>query len=113
MQDIRNSNEGYSVSCNLKVMLLLPSLTDYFSWVVVEVELFCAQKIVTFLKVRKWKRQLPLQLGTLNSEGLKNNHLVRKLEKHQQICTLDQHIEEQFGGGCLLACIIAWVRPSA
>ncbi|BFG31968.1 hypothetical protein CerSpe_182420 [Prunus speciosa] len=103
-------------------MLLLPSLTDYFSWVVVggcycgclqEVELFCAQKIVTFLKVRKWKRQLPLRLGTLNSEGLKNNHLVRKLEKHQQICTLDQHIEEQFGGGCLLACIIAWVRPSA
>ncbi|PQQ01055.1 hypothetical protein Pyn_11115 [Prunus yedoensis var. nudiflora] len=69
-------------------MLLLPSLTDYFSWVVVEVELFCAQKIVTFLKVRKWKRQLPLRLGTLNSEGLKNNHVVRKLEKRQQICTL-------------------------
>ncbi|CAB4298906.1 unnamed protein product [Prunus armeniaca] len=45
--------------------------------------------------------------------GLKNNHVVRKLEKRQQICTLDQHIEEQFGGGCLLACIIAWVRPSA
>ncbi|CAB4270026.1 unnamed protein product [Prunus armeniaca] len=40
-----------------------------------------------------------------------NNHVVRKLKKHQQICTLDQHIEEQFGGGRLLACIIAWIGP--
>ncbi|BBH02988.1 Ribosomal protein S8e family protein [Prunus dulcis] len=54
------------------------------------------------------KGSCPLRLGTLNSEGLKNNHVVRKLEKHQQICTIDQHIEGQFGGGCLLACIIAW-----
>ncbi|CAL8155339.1 unnamed protein product [Prunus armeniaca] len=46
-------------------------------------------------------------------EVKKNNHVVRKLEKRQQICTLDQHIEEQFGGGRLLACIIAWVRSSA
>ncbi|BBN68617.1 golgin candidate 5 [Prunus dulcis] len=38
-------------------------------------------------------------------EVKKNNHVVRKLEKRQQICTLDQHIEEQFGGGRLLACI--------
>ncbi|CAB4278535.1 unnamed protein product [Prunus armeniaca] len=27
-------------------------------------------------------------------EVKKNNHVVRKLEKRQQICTLDQHIEE-------------------
>ncbi|CAB4309957.1 unnamed protein product [Prunus armeniaca] len=39
------------------------------NWVfVAEVDLYCAQKIVTLLKVRKWKRQLPLRLGTLNSE---------------------------------------------
>ncbi|XP_034204018.1 golgin candidate 5-like isoform X3 [Prunus dulcis] len=38
-------------------------------------------------------------------EVKKNNHVVRKLEKRQQICTLDQHIEEQFGCGRLLACI--------
>ncbi|XP_034205134.1 chaperonin CPN60-1, mitochondrial-like isoform X4 [Prunus dulcis] len=38
-------------------------------------------------------------------EVKKNNHVVRKLEKRQHICTLDQHIEEQFGCGRLLACI--------
>ena len=35
----------------------------------------------------------------------KSNHVVRKLEKRQQSRTLDQHIEEQFGGGRLFACI--------
>ncbi|ONI13558.1 hypothetical protein PRUPE_4G230200 [Prunus persica] len=38
-------------------------------------------------------------------EVKKSNHVVRKLEKRQQSRTLDQHIEEQFGGGRLLACI--------
>ncbi|BFG29739.1 hypothetical protein CerSpe_160130 [Prunus speciosa] len=38
-------------------------------------------------------------------EVKKSKHVVRKLEKRQQSRTLDQHIEEQFGGGRLLACI--------
>ncbi|CAN6557747.1 unnamed protein product [Malus baccata var. baccata] len=38
-------------------------------------------------------------------EAKKSNHVARKLEKRQQTRTLDQHIEEQFGGGRLLACI--------
>lgn len=35
----------------------------------------------------------------------KSKHVARKLEKRQQTRVLDQHIEEQFGGGRLLACI--------
>lgn len=35
----------------------------------------------------------------------KSKHVLRKLEKRQQNRTLDSHIEEQFGGGRLLACI--------
>ncbi|KAJ3686211.1 hypothetical protein LUZ61_015375 [Rhynchospora tenuis] len=35
----------------------------------------------------------------------KSNHVERKLEKRQQGRTLDSHIEEQFAGGRLLACI--------
>ncbi|KAJ4788822.1 40S ribosomal protein S8 [Rhynchospora pubera] len=35
----------------------------------------------------------------------KSNHVERKLEKRQQGRTLDSHIEEQFSGGRLLACI--------
>ncbi|KAL2945279.1 40S ribosomal protein S8 [Bienertia sinuspersici] len=35
----------------------------------------------------------------------KSNHVARKLEKRQQNRTLDSHIEEQFGGGRLLASI--------
>ncbi|XP_077214812.1 small ribosomal subunit protein eS8-like isoform X1 [Tasmannia lanceolata] len=35
----------------------------------------------------------------------KSNHVKRKLEKRQQEHKLDQHIEEQFGGGRLLAAI--------
>ncbi|CAL8091819.1 unnamed protein product [Prunus armeniaca] len=62
-------------------------------------------------------KSIPIQEGdaavAVAEEVKKNNHVVRKLEKRQQICTLDQHIEEQFGGGRLLACIIAWVRSSA
>ncbi|XP_021739577.1 40S ribosomal protein S8-like [Chenopodium quinoa] len=38
-------------------------------------------------------------------EAKKSNHVARKLEKRQQTRTLDSHIEEQFGGGRLLACI--------
>ncbi|XP_062077542.1 small ribosomal subunit protein eS8 [Humulus lupulus] len=38
-------------------------------------------------------------------EVKKSNHVVRKLEKRQQERVLDAHIEEQFSGGRLLACI--------
>ncbi|KAH7683018.1 small subunit ribosomal protein S8e protein [Dioscorea alata] len=38
-------------------------------------------------------------------EAKKSNHVMRKLEKRQQGRTLDSHIEEQFGGGRLFACI--------
>ncbi|CAI0374001.1 unnamed protein product, partial [Linum tenue] len=39
------------------------------------------------------------------SEVKKSSHVTRKLEKRQQTRQLDSHIEEQFGGGRLLACI--------
>ncbi|MQM10362.1 hypothetical protein Taro_043255 [Colocasia esculenta] len=38
-------------------------------------------------------------------EAKKSKHVLRKLEKRQQGRKLDQHIEEQFGGGRLLAAI--------
>ncbi|KAM7268362.1 hypothetical protein ACFE04_010528 [Oxalis oulophora] len=38
-------------------------------------------------------------------EVKKSNHVARKLEKRQEGRKLDQHIEEQFSGGRLLACI--------
>ncbi|XP_054780807.1 40S ribosomal protein S8-like [Prosopis cineraria] len=38
-------------------------------------------------------------------ETKKSNHVLRKLEKRQKDRKLDPHIEEQFGGGRLLACI--------
>ncbi|KAH9607211.1 hypothetical protein KSS87_021277 [Heliosperma pusillum] len=38
-------------------------------------------------------------------ETKKSNHVTRKLEKRQEGRELDAHIEEQFGGGRLLACI--------
>ncbi|KAJ4967974.1 hypothetical protein NE237_014675 [Protea cynaroides] len=39
------------------------------------------------------------------AEAKKSNHVQRKLEKRLQEHKLDPHIEEQFGGGRLLACI--------
>jgi len=38
-------------------------------------------------------------------ETKKSNHVQRKLEKRQKDRKLDSHIEEQFAGGRLLACI--------
>ncbi|XP_072969829.1 small ribosomal subunit protein eS8-like isoform X2 [Typha angustifolia] len=38
-------------------------------------------------------------------ETKKSNQVTRKIEKRQQERKLDSHIEEQFGGGRLLACI--------
>ena len=38
-------------------------------------------------------------------ETKKSNHVTRKLEKRQQARKLDSHVEDQFGGGRLLACI--------
>lgn len=43
--------------------------------------------------------------GATVEETKKSNHLTRKIEKRVQVRTLDPHIEEQFGGGRLLACI--------
>ena len=42
-------------------------------------------------------------------EAKKSNHVQRKIEKRQKDRKLDPHIEEQFGGGRLLACIAS--RP--
>nr|AFK37035.1 unknown [Lotus japonicus] len=42
---------------------------------------------------------------TATEEAKKSNHVLRKLEKRTENRTLDAHIEEQFGGGRLLACI--------
>ncbi|RZC65816.1 hypothetical protein C5167_009506 [Papaver somniferum] len=38
-------------------------------------------------------------------EAKKSNHLLRKIESRQDDQKLDSHIEEQFSGGRLLACI--------
>ncbi|GKB09327.1 40S ribosomal protein S8-like protein [Tanacetum coccineum] len=38
-------------------------------------------------------------------EAKKSNHVVRKIEKRQEECKLDRHVEEQFSGGCLYAAI--------
>ncbi|KAF6151009.1 hypothetical protein GIB67_016487 [Kingdonia uniflora] len=43
--------------------------------------------------------------ATTMEEAKKSNHVARKVEKHQEGRQLDAHIEEQFGGGRLLACI--------
>ncbi|OIW09482.1 hypothetical protein TanjilG_23765 [Lupinus angustifolius] len=42
---------------------------------------------------------------TTTEEAKKSNHVLRKLEKRTQNRVLDPHIEEQFGGGRLLASI--------
>lgn len=41
----------------------------------------------------------------VTEEAKKSNHVLRKLEKRQQDRETDQHIEEQFGGGRLLAAL--------
>ncbi|KAF2284559.1 hypothetical protein GH714_026984 [Hevea brasiliensis] len=43
--------------------------------------------------------------GAAAEETKKSNHVQRKLEKRQKDRKLDPHIEDQFGGGRLLACI--------
>ncbi|KAF2292546.1 hypothetical protein GH714_025436 [Hevea brasiliensis] len=43
--------------------------------------------------------------GAAAEETKKSNHVERKLEKRQKDRKLDPHIEDQFGGGRLLACI--------
>lgn len=61
---------------------------------------------------RKKKAPAAKKEGTEGQEGdgaaeetKKSNHVLRKLEKRQQGRKLDPHIEEQFGGGRLLASI--------
>ncbi|XP_061367598.1 small ribosomal subunit protein eS8-like isoform X1 [Gastrolobium bilobum] len=42
---------------------------------------------------------------TATEDAKKSNHVLRKLEKRKQNRVLDPHIEEQFSGGRLMACI--------
>ncbi|XP_009378162.2 40S ribosomal protein S8 [Pyrus x bretschneideri] len=51
------------------------------------------------------KKDTPDEGEGTTEEARKSNHVTRKLEKRQEGRTLDSHIEEQFGGGRLLACI--------
>ncbi|XP_027187142.2 small ribosomal subunit protein eS8y-like [Cicer arietinum] len=50
---------------------------------------------------------LKLEVEVAAEEAKKNNHVQRKLENRQKDRQLDSHIEEQFGGGRLLACILS------
>ncbi|KAL5708779.1 40S ribosomal protein [Ranunculus cassubicifolius] len=45
------------------------------------------------------------EVAPVVEETKKSKHVLRKIEKRQEDCKLDAHIEEQFGGGRLLACI--------
>ncbi|CAN1135921.1 40S ribosomal protein S8 [Linum perenne] len=45
------------------------------------------------------------EAAAATEETKKSSHVTRKLEKRQQTRQLDPHIEEQFSGGRLLACI--------
>ncbi|CAL5347816.1 unnamed protein product [Camellia sinensis] len=51
------------------------------------------------------KKETPEQEEVAAEETKKSKHVLRKLEKRQEGRKLDGHIEEQFGGGRLLACI--------
>ncbi|KAM1643795.1 hypothetical protein ACFX2K_013581 [Malus domestica] len=51
------------------------------------------------------KKDTPEEGEGTTEEAKKSNHVTRKLEKRQEGRILDPHIEEQFGGGRLLACI--------
>ncbi|CAN1242376.1 40S ribosomal protein S8 [Linum perenne] len=51
------------------------------------------------------KKTTAAEAEAATEEAKKSSHVTRKLEKRQQTRTLDAHIEEQFGGGRLLACI--------
>ncbi|KAL5711714.1 40S ribosomal protein [Ranunculus cassubicifolius] len=45
------------------------------------------------------------EVAPVVEETKKSKHVLRKIEKRQEDRKLDAHIEEQFGGGRLLACI--------
>ncbi|KAJ6752947.1 40S RIBOSOMAL PROTEIN S8 [Salix koriyanagi] len=51
------------------------------------------------------KKEAPEEGEATSEETKKSNHVIRKIEKRQQGRQLDPHIEEQFGGGRLLASI--------
>ncbi|CAN1221040.1 40S ribosomal protein S8 [Linum grandiflorum] len=51
------------------------------------------------------KKDAEAAAAATTEEAKKSSHVTRKLEKRQQTRQLDPHIEEQFGGGRLLACI--------
>ncbi|XP_073003352.1 small ribosomal subunit protein eS8 [Typha latifolia] len=51
------------------------------------------------------KKEATEEVEGATEETKKSNHVTRKIEKRQQERKLDSHIEEQFGGGRLLACI--------
>ncbi|KAK1566810.1 hypothetical protein Q3G72_004508 [Acer saccharum] len=56
-------------------------------------------------KVAASKKETEEGEGATTEETKKSNHVQRKIEKRQKDRKLDSHIEEQFGGGRLLACI--------
>ncbi|PWA46329.1 40S ribosomal protein S6-2 [Artemisia annua] len=58
----------------------------------------------------KGRNMLPYETGCKPkqeyiTEAKNSNHIVRKIEKRQEECKLDPHVDEQFSGGRLLAVI--------
>ncbi|CAN1242387.1 40S ribosomal protein S8 [Linum perenne] len=63
------------------------------------------KKKTTAAAAAKKEGEVRHEAEAATEEAKKSSHVTRKLEKRQQTRTLDAHIEEQFGGGRLLACI--------
>lgn len=71
---------------------------------------FCSPDFIILLRNNKFHHINKQEGGKPEAEAAteetkKSNHVLRKIEKRQQGRSLDAHIEEQFGGGRLLACI--------
>ncbi|KAL0000673.1 hypothetical protein SO802_014454 [Lithocarpus litseifolius] len=101
-----SNNELVRTQTLVKSAIVQVDAAPFKQWYLQHYGVEIGRKKKTTASTKKEGEEGEAAAATATTEELKkSNHVQRKLEKRQQNRKLDSHIEEQFGGGRLLACI--------
>ncbi|KAF3961055.1 hypothetical protein CMV_014284 [Castanea mollissima] len=101
-----SNNELVRTQTLVKSAIVQVDAAPFKQWYLQHYGVEIGRKKKTTASTKKEGEEGEAAAATATTEEVKkSNHVQRKLEKRQQNRKLDSHIEEQFGGGRLLACI--------
>ncbi|XP_050219290.1 40S ribosomal protein S8-1 [Mercurialis annua] len=100
-----SNNELVRTQTLVKSAIVQVDAAPFKQWYLQHYGVDIGRKKKTAAPAKKEGEEGEAAAAATTEEVKKSNHVLRKLEKRQEGRKLDAHIEEQFSGGRLLACI--------